>query len=148
METYAKAYTEVLEILKYFSKEEFSKIPKETIEFFEKNKDNNYDFKIDQPEKFYESGISKKAYSILAVLASKYFLSEEENEKLENMLKRNSIEEEKRKKELYNPDNLFSNSSKNKLNMKETQNTTMSLSENKTILQRVIEKIKKIFKKV
>lgn len=147
METYAKAYTEVLEILKYFSKEELSKIPNETIDFFEKNKDVNYDFKIDNPEKFYESGISKKAYSIFTVLASQYFLNDEQNEKLENMLKRNSIEAEKIKRELYNPDNLFSNSSKNKLNMKEPQNTSISIMEKKTFLQKIIEKIKNIFKK-
>ena len=32
---YAKAYTEVLEIISYFSKEEYSKIPSEKIEFYE-----------------------------------------------------------------------------------------------------------------
>ena len=31
---YAKAYTEVLEIIKYFPKEEFAKIPEEKIEFY------------------------------------------------------------------------------------------------------------------
>ena len=88
METYDKAYTEVLEILKYFSEEELNKIPKETIDFFENNKDPDYEFKIEKLERFYESNISKKAYSILTVLASKYFLSDEENEKLEKSSKR------------------------------------------------------------
>ena len=31
---YAKAYTEVLEIIKYFPKSDYDKIPKEKIEFF------------------------------------------------------------------------------------------------------------------
>ena len=31
---YAKAYTEVLEIIKYFPEEEYNKIPKEKIEFY------------------------------------------------------------------------------------------------------------------
>ena len=37
--TYRRAYTELLEILKYLPQEEYEKIPKEKIEFYEKNKD-------------------------------------------------------------------------------------------------------------
>ena len=44
--TYAKAYTEVLEILKYFSEEEYSKIPQEKIEFYKNNMDKNYNYNI------------------------------------------------------------------------------------------------------
>ena len=36
---YAKAYTEVLEILNHFSKEEYSKIPQEKIDFYKNNMD-------------------------------------------------------------------------------------------------------------
>ena len=39
---YSKAYTEVLEIIKYFPEEEYSKIPKEKIDFYKKNMDKNY----------------------------------------------------------------------------------------------------------
>ena len=35
---YSKAYTEVLEIINHFSEDEYKKIPKEKIDFFEKNK--------------------------------------------------------------------------------------------------------------
>lgn len=43
--TYSKAYTEVLEIINHFSEEEYKKIPKEKIDFFEENKDKDYNFK-------------------------------------------------------------------------------------------------------
>ena len=43
---YAKAYTEVLEIIKYLPKNEYDKIEKEKINFFEDNKDNSYKFSI------------------------------------------------------------------------------------------------------
>ena len=39
--TYAKAYTEVLEIIKYFPKEEYSKIPLKKIEFYKNNMDKD-----------------------------------------------------------------------------------------------------------
>ena len=44
---YEKAYTEILEILKYIPKEEYERIPKEKILFFEENCDKNYEFKFD-----------------------------------------------------------------------------------------------------
>lgn len=44
--TYAKAYTEVLEIIKFFPEEDKNKIPKEDIEFFEKYSDKDYYFEI------------------------------------------------------------------------------------------------------
>ena len=47
---YAKAYTEVLEVLKYFPEEEYKKIPIEKINFYKRNMDKNYKFTIN-PEK-------------------------------------------------------------------------------------------------
>ena len=39
---YAKAYTEVIEILKHIPKEEYDKIPETEIQFYENNCDKNY----------------------------------------------------------------------------------------------------------
>ena len=47
---YKMAYTEVLEIIKHLSPSEMQKIPKETIDFFEKNQDSNYNFTYDVNE--------------------------------------------------------------------------------------------------
>ena len=38
---YANAYTEVLDILKYISKEDYEKIPKSKIKVFEENSNKN-----------------------------------------------------------------------------------------------------------
>lgn len=43
---YANAYSEVLEILRYVSIDDYNKIPKKHIEFFENNSNKNYDFFI------------------------------------------------------------------------------------------------------
>lgn len=44
---YAKAYSEVLTILKYIPTEDYYKIPKSKIELFEANSDKNYTFNYD-----------------------------------------------------------------------------------------------------
>ena len=43
---YKKAYTEVIEIIKYFPNEEYAKIPLEKINYYKENMDKNYNFKI------------------------------------------------------------------------------------------------------
>ena len=41
---YANAYSEVLEILKHISKEDYNKIPKQRIKLFETSANKNYEF--------------------------------------------------------------------------------------------------------
>ena len=62
---YAKACTEVLEILSHFSEEDFSKIPSDKIEFFEKNKDKDYEYKIDPDVDLSKQYISDEANAII-----------------------------------------------------------------------------------
>ena len=62
--TYAKAYTEILEIIKHFSEEDYSKIPEEKIEFYKKNMDVNYKFTINPEIDLSEQNISKEANAI------------------------------------------------------------------------------------
>ena len=73
---YAKAYSEVLEIIKYFPKNEFLKIPKEKILFFETYKDKNYDFKIDPKISLEKQNISEEANAIIIILYRDYFATE------------------------------------------------------------------------
>lgn len=106
--TYAKAYTEVLEILKYFPKEEYLKIPNEKIEFYKNNMDYNYIFTIDPSSDMSQLEISKEAKCILIILFRDYLATEKQKKILESILKQNQLEEERQLREKYNPDNLFS----------------------------------------
>jgi hypothetical protein len=95
--TYAKAYTEVIEIINHFSEEEYKKIPKEKIEYYENNKDKNYIFKIDPNIDLDKQNISKKAYSILVSLFRDYFATDRQKQILDDLLMQNEqkLEEEK-----------------------------------------------------
>ena len=99
---YAKAYTEVLEIINHFSEDEYKKIPKEKIDFYEKHKDRKYDFKINPNIDLAEQNISRKANAILVSLFRDYFATAKQKEKLE-----------KEKYLKYNPDNIFNKSNSN-----------------------------------
>ncbi len=108
-EKYARAYTEVLEIISHFSDEEYSKIPEEKIRFFEDNKDENYYFRIDPSIDLAEQNISKEANAILVILFRDYYATEEQKVKLKEILEINQKIEDEAKREKYNPDEIFKN---------------------------------------
>lgn len=103
---YARAYTEVLEIISHLSYEERNKIPKEKIEYFTSNKDNNYIFKINPDVCLHKQNISSKANAILVSLFKNYFASEKQKDILDELLIKNQqkCEEEKYG---FNPDEVF-----------------------------------------
>ena len=110
---YAKAYTEVLEIINHFSEDEYKKIPKEKIDFYEKHKDRKYDFKINPNIDLAEQNISRKANAILVSLFRDYFATAKQKEILKNLLQQNQEKLEIEKYLKYNPDNIFNKSNSN-----------------------------------
>lgn len=104
---YAKAYKEVLEIIKYFPEEEYNKIPKEKIAFYEANMDPNYQFVINPKIDLSEQNISKEANAIIVTLFQDYFATEEQKAKIKEILELNEKKSEQEKREKYNPDDLL-----------------------------------------
>lgn len=108
-DTTRKAYTEVIEILKYFPLEYIKKIPSEKLKVFFKYRDENYEYKVDENKAFKSQNMMEETKAILYILFEDYLATEEQKEKLKQ--KENEalkqIEEEKRR--IYNPDNLFKN---------------------------------------
>ena len=110
---YAKAYTEVLEIINHFSEDEYKKIQKKKIDIYEKHKDRKYDFKINPNIDLAEQNISRKANAILVSLFRDYFATAKQKEILKNLLQQNQEKLEKEKYLKYNPDNIFNKSNSN-----------------------------------
>ena len=81
---YANAYSEVLEILKYISKEDYEKIPNSKIELFETNHNKEYIFKYNPNKTLDEQDVSKIAKAIIAILFRDYWATEIQKEKIEN----------------------------------------------------------------
>ena len=114
-EVYAKAYTEVLEIIKYFPEEEYAKIPKEKIAFYENNKDKGYVFEINPEIDLAEQNISVEANAIIVNLYKDYFATEEQKVKIDEILDLNQQKEELEKREKYNPDKIFKETNRQKI---------------------------------
>lgn len=120
---YTNAYSEVLGILRYITKEDYEKIPKSKIELFEANQNKEYIFKYNPNKTLNEQNVSKTAKAIIAILFRDYWATELQKEKIisKQNYDRMKLEEEKREK--YNSDNIFKNNEKNNIlyNIKKEQ---------------------------
>lgn len=137
----AKAYVEILEIIKYMEPECVNKIPKGLIEFFERQKDKNYEYHFDEEKDFSEQKISEETGGLLAMLALNYIANEENKEKIKEILIKNEEEYQKELREKYNPDNLF----KDKQNIEENEPKQIILVEEKPWYKKILNKIKRFF---
>ena len=109
---YANAYSEVLEILKYISKEDYEKIPNSKIELFETNHNKEYIFKYNPNKTLDEQNVSKIAKAIIAILFRDYWATEIQKEKIIAKQNYDRMQLEEKKKEIYNSDNIFKNNKK------------------------------------
>lgn len=137
----AKAYVEILEIIKYMEPECVNKIPKGLIEFFERQKDKNYEYHFDEEKDFSEQKISEETGGLLAMLALNYIANEENKEKIKEILIKNEEEYQKELREKYNPDNLF----KDKQNIEENEPKQLTIIEKEPWYKKILNKIKRFF---
>ena len=152
---YAKAYTELLEILKYFSKESLEKLPKENIEMYNLEKDKNYNFTYNKQLELDEQNVSKLTIILIANLYIQYLASEEERNKIKERDKKELELIENQKRQMYNPDKIFENRKEAtyKYNVedvskiKQDENISLPIVKKQNIFTKIIEKIKLKFSK-
>ena len=142
---YTKSCTEVLEILKHISKQDYNKIPSEVIEALEEDKDSQYNFSYDVNKTLDEQNVSKQAKTIIGIFFRDYWATPEQRKNIINIqnIKRQEIDDEKRK--LYNPDKIF----ENKASKDSIHNNTSLIEVKKetNFIQKLIAKLKSLFKR-
>ena len=147
---YAKAYKEVIEILKYVPQEDVRKIPQIMIDTFKAKMDENYEFKVDINKSFEEQELLDETKAIFANIYRDYWATPYQRERIEAKEKydRQKIEEEK--KEKYNTNDVFKNEQKefnsNKIKQYETkiENLPMVVKKEK-FYQKIIEFFRRFF---
>lgn len=137
------AYKEIYEILKIFPSELVNKVPKDKIEFFYKNMDNNYKYNISK-ETFDGQTMLEETAAILTILFRDYWATPEQKTKLENFTENAQKVMEEESREKYNPDNIF----KNKKEEAVVENTNLPVEIKKeTFFKKLISFIKGLFNK-
>lgn len=140
-EDYSKAYSEVLEVLRYIPKVDLVKIPKDEIMFYIKNMDNKYSYKYNFNKPFEDQKLMRLSKIIISNIYIKY-LAKNKEELLENERKEIlKLEEENRK--IYNTDNIFRNKN---LDIEKDENNSLIVIEKEGFFRKIIDKIRRLFK--
>ena len=142
---YANAYSEVLEVLNNMSKEDYNKIPKDMLEMFKTNCNNEYQFRYDLNKKFEQQEISKRAKLILAILFRDYWATPYQKEKIiaKQNYERQKLEQQKFEK--YNPERIFENKRQPIIEEIKNINSMIEVKEEKWY-QKIFKLIKNLFK--
>lgn len=146
---YANAYKEVLDILKYVSKEDLNKIPTKKIEMFSKYANYDYDFEYNPEITLKEQNVSDIAQTIIAILFRDYWATSEQREKILRKEKYDMQLLEEYKKEKYNSNIIFNNKYKTNNCSSEENNQETAVVDVSNIkwYKKILGKIKKLFRK-
>ena len=82
MSDYGSAYMEVYTILSLLDKEEYEKIPKNVIDVIERNKDNEYNFELNENKELKDQELQVETRAILFSLYRDYLAPEEHRKKI------------------------------------------------------------------
>ncbi len=140
---YAMAYKEVIEILKYVPDEDVAKIPKEKLNFYRENMDKDYDYKIDETKEFEEQEMIEITKAVLANIFRDYWATPYQRERILAKEKYDLEKLEEKKREKYNPDDIFKN--RNKKETYEGQNNNLPIEIKK---EKFFEKLINFFRKL
>ena len=140
---YSNAFTEVLEILKYISKEDYEKVPLEMIEIMEDNCSKDYFVEYNPDISLTDQNISEEAQTIIAILFRDYWATPYQKERIEAKEKSDLEKLEEEKREKYNTDNIFKN--KQEGTVRENKNLSIDIKVD-SFFKKLVIFIKKFFK--
>ena len=150
---YANAYTEVLDILKYISKEDYEKIPKSKIKVFEENCNKNYNFTYDENKTLDKQNVSEITKVIIAILFRDHWATKEQRYII--MKKQQEIKDQKQKELMakFEQNKNISEKDLKKVNVASdldididyARGTNLETYKEENIFKRIISKIREIF---
>ena len=137
------AYTEAYTILQELNEEEYNKIPPEVINAIETNKNEEYEYELDDELELKDQPMLPETKAILFNIFRDYLATPEQKAKIIRMQNEARQKNELKKQQMYNTD-VFAN--RQKENFSKPANETMQIVEYKeSIFKRILNKIKSFF---
>lgn len=144
---YQNAFTEVCEILNYLDDEEYEKIPSELISVFEKNRNINYEYELNDEVDLVDQQMLPETKAILFNLFRDYLSMPEQKEKIIQMQKEERRKNKERKIEAFSSNKTFEEK------LSKLKNSSEKIEEPKALLDisketRFFDKIKSFFRNI
>lgn len=145
-DNYKKAYKEVVEILKFVSKENVDKIPKEMLDMFEEEQDKEYNFKVDTTKSFEEQLLLEETKAIFSNIFRDYWANDYQRKVI---IEKENMDRIKWEEEKYDPKDLFKKNQKNfnKQNNNDKVDVNLTVIKKENSFKKLIDKIFKSLKK-
>ena len=145
--TYRNAYKEVYTILSYLEDEDYKKIPPEVIKAIENNMNEEYKYYMNDEVDLFNQPMLPETKAILFNLFRDYLSSSEQKEKIIEMQKKERIKFEEKKQQEYSI-NVFENKKTKEKAEDEIEKNNLPLRiENKSVLRKIFDFIKKLLRK-
>ena len=141
MTKYANAYTQVYEIIKQLSEEEYAKIPNEVVEVIKENRKTEYKFELDDDLKLKDQELLPETRAILFNIFREYLSTLEQKERIIRIQREERKKDEQRKIEQYHS-NLFANKMNNQ---KLPEENTEIIKYKPNIFKKILNKIRELF---
>lgn len=145
-DNYKKAYKEVVEILKFVSKENVDKIPKEMLDMFEEEQDKEYNFKVDTTKSFEEQLLLEETKAIFSNIFRDYWANDYQRKVI---IEKENMDRIKWEEEKYDSKDIFKNNQKNfnKQNNNDKVDVNLTVIKKENSFKKLIDKIFKSLKK-
>lgn len=141
MTKYANAYTQVYEIIKQLSEEEYAKIPNEVVEVIKENRNTEYKIELDDDLKLKDQELLPETRAILFNIFREYLSTLEQKERIIRIQREERKKDEQRKIEQYHS-NLFANKMNNQ---KLPEENTEIIKYKPNIFKKILNKIRELF---
>ena len=143
----AEVATEVIQVLYNSDSSIICKIPYRIIEVLqEKSEESEKKVNFKENTELKDQDISEESKAILSILYRDYICSEEEKIEVNKVFENNQKQYEEFQREKYNPDKIFEQDNKIKVNNTVVENSLIEIPKDKWYVV-LFNKIKSIFKK-
>ena len=137
------AYTEVYTILQELNEEEYNKIPPEVVEAIKVNRNEEYEYELDDELELKEQPMLPETKAILFNLFRDYLATPEQKAKIIRMQNEERQKNELKKQQRYNTEVFANRQEKNISQEKNEEIQIVKYKEN--LFKRILDKIKRFF---
>ena len=130
----ADIYEELYEILSLMDKVTVMKVPIDILNTIKEQRNPEYQTNIDKTDIFNENNVKKETIDLLCYLDYHYWMDENKKSEVDRIRRQRFQEEEKKKLEQYNPNDLFKKVEKQK--MPENNNSTALIEYKESIFEK------------
>lgn len=140
-----KVATELLKIISFLPQEQINKISEEEILYLNQIKDNNYKTKINEVDDIKAENMMEDTKKYLAYIFINYLASPDENKEYKVIIRENEIRHQKYIAKKYDINKIFQENKKTYNTI--SNNKNLVIAKEPSLLKKILDKLKKLFKK-